>query len=78
MLPEHRAYVDAHAPMLVMSGPLLASDGTTRTGQLFILDVPDRQTAERFIADDPFTRAGLFTDIEVDGFVIVFRDGQRV
>lgn len=77
-LAAHREYVDRHAPSLVLSGPLLGADGSTRIGQLFVLDVPDIAAAERFIAEDPFTVAGVFTDARVDGFLPVFRDGSRV
>lgn len=77
-LPAHREYVDRHASSLMISGPLLGADGSTRVGQLFILDVADVAEAERFIAEDPFTKAGVFTDVQVDGFLPVFRDGARV
>jgi uncharacterized protein len=76
-LDEHRRYVDAHASSIVNSGPLLDDDGTTRSGQLFILDVPDRPSAAAFIHADPFTAAGVFETVLIRQFVPVFSDGSR-
>jgi uncharacterized protein YciI len=77
-LAAHRDYVDANAGLLVLSGPLLGADGQSRTGQLFVLDVPDLAAAHRFVAADPFTQAGVFDEVTVDGFLLVFRDGSRL
>jgi uncharacterized protein YciI len=77
-LLAHREYVDANAGLLVLSGPLLGPDGQSRTGQLFVLDVPDLAAAHRFVAADPFTQAGIFDEVSVDGFMPVFRDGSRL
>lgn len=76
-LEAHRGHVDRHASSIVSSGPLLADDGTTRSGQLFILDVPDRPSAVAFIQADPFTAAGVFETVIVRQFAPVFSDGSR-
>jgi len=55
----------------------LDDDGTTRSGQLFILDVPDHRRATAFIDADPFTAAGLFETVIIRGFTPVFSDGSR-
>lgn len=77
-LAAHREYVDQHAAVLLLSGPLLDDDGRTRIGQLFVINVRDRDAALRFVADDPFTQAGIFADIDVWEFKPVFQDGRRV
>ncbi|WP_165964232.1 YciI family protein [Actinomadura sp. KC216] len=77
VLAEHRRYVDERAGLIRFSGPLLDADGETRRGQLFVLDVPDREAAEAFIAADPFTRAGVFATVEIDPLLPVFGDGRR-
>lgn len=77
-LDEHRRHVDRYADRIVLSGPLLADDGTTRCGQLFVLELPDRASAQRFVDDDPFTRAGIFESTRVDSVHLVVRDGRRV
>jgi uncharacterized protein YciI len=77
-LSAHRDYVDSHASVLVLSGPLVGDDGQDRTGQFYVLDVPELETARRFVDDDPFTRAGIFAEVTVEEFITVFRDGARV
>lgn len=76
-LEEHRRYVEEHASIILSSGPLLDDDGTTRCGQLFILDVPDLKHAAVFIDADPFTTSGLFDKVIVRQFAPIFSDGAR-
>ncbi len=47
-------------------GAMLAVDGTTRTGSVLIINVPTREDAERFSANEPFRKAGLFTRVEIN------------
>jgi hypothetical protein len=77
-LDAHRDYVDAHASALLVSGALLAEDGETRVGQLFVLDVPDRTDAESFVASDPLTASGVFRDVAITGMAVKFRGGKRI
>lgn len=76
-LDEHRAYVDGLAEQIVLSGPLLADDATTRVGQIFVLQVDDRAVAERFVAQDPFSLAGVFADVQIYRFSPKFESGRR-
>lgn len=77
-LPEHRTYVDAHAERILMSGPLIDEPSGERRGQLFVLDVPDRAAAERFIAADPFARSGVFAEIAIERLEVRFSAGARI
>ena len=43
----------------------LAEDGATRTGSVFIINVPNRQAAEKFSAEEPFRKAGLFKTVKI-------------
>jgi uncharacterized protein YciI len=54
---------------IVVSGPLLADDGTTMIGSLFIVDADDRDAVERFHATDPFFRAGVWGHVEIHPFL---------
>ena len=38
----------------------LSDDGKTRMGQILVLDVDDRETAERIVTGDPFVEVGCF------------------
>lgn len=62
---EHFAYLDRHQDILVLGGATLADDGVTRTGSVLIINVHSREEAERFSADEPFRRAGLFERVEI-------------
>ena len=77
-LDDHRRYVDQRSQSLVASGPLVADDSDRRIGQFFLLDVEDRAAAESFVAEDPFTLAGVFERVEVSRLLPKFDSGRRV
>jgi len=62
---EHLAYLDKHKNILVLGGALLADDGATRVGSVFIVNVPGRKAAEAFSADEPFRMEGLFKSVKI-------------
>lgn len=62
----HLRYLDEHRDILVLGGAMLAEDGTTRTGSVLIVNVPSRQEAERFSANEPFRQADLFERVEIN------------
>ena len=61
----HLDYLAPHASHIVVGGPTLgAGTGTAdtdMTGSFLILEAESWELAERFVADDPFTKAGLFS-----------------
>jgi uncharacterized protein YciI len=61
----HFAYLERHKDVMVLGGALLAEDGTTRTGSVFLINVPDRAAAEAFSRDEPFRKAGLFSIVKI-------------
>lgn len=61
----HFAYLDDHRDILVLGGAMLAEDGTTRTGSVLIINVGSREEAERFSANEPFRKAGLFERVDI-------------
>jgi len=61
----HFAYLEKHRNIVVIGGALLAEDGTTRTGSVFLINVPDRAAAEAFSRDEPFRKAGLFSVVKI-------------
>jgi uncharacterized protein len=65
---SHKAYL-ASAPMnIVISGPLLADDGDTMIGSLFVVDAADRAAVDSFHRGDPFFRAGVWEQVEIHPF----------
>ena len=59
------AHLERHADAILAGGPLLGEDGVSAVGSLLILDFPDRAAAERFAADDPYAKAGLFAVVTI-------------
>jgi uncharacterized protein YciI len=62
---SHLAYLEQHKDILVLGGGLLDEDGKTRLGSVLIINVPDREAAERFSASEPFRKAGLFREVKI-------------
>jgi len=62
---EHKAYLAAVESSIHFAGPLVAEDGATVIGSLLVVDHPDRAAAEAWLADEPFTRAGLYQSTEI-------------
>jgi uncharacterized protein len=62
---EHVAWLTSRVDFLLAGGALLADDGGPGSGGLIIVDTEDRAEAEAFIAEDPFTKAGLFQDVMI-------------
>lgn len=67
--PEHKAYLARVAGRIAFAGPLVHDDGVTMMGSLLAIDFDSRDAAMAWLADEPFTRAGLYAGIEVQAFV---------
>lgn len=64
--PAHFAYLEEHKDILVLGGAMLAEDeAATRIGSVLLLNVPDRETAERFSENEPLRKAGTFKSVRI-------------
>ncbi len=63
--PEHKTYLAAVAERIAFAGPLTEDDGQTMIGSLLAIDFENRAAAERWAADEPFTKAGLYQTVSV-------------
>lgn len=61
----HLDYLRNHSNTIRTCGPLLGDDGETMIGSMLILDVPNRESAEAILAEDPYRQAGLFASVDV-------------
>jgi len=75
---EHLEFLDAHTDKLLAAGAQVDDAGQGGYGGIIIVDTEDRAEAERFIQNDPFTKAGLFSAIEVVRWRKAFFDKQRL
>ena len=62
---EHMAYLRDHRDQIRFAGPLLSDDGAEATGSLTLLDVPDRASAEAWIANEPYNQTGAFGETSI-------------
>jgi uncharacterized protein YciI len=68
----HKAFLSdtsAYGIRIVMSGPLVADDGETMIGSLFLVEAADRAAVERFNGADPFKAAGIWSGVTITGFI---------
>lgn len=75
---EHLAFLEANQDKLLAAGAMTDDDGQGGYGGVIIVDTEDREEAWRFIQNDPFTRRGLFSSIEVVRWRKAFFDRQRM
>jgi uncharacterized protein YciI len=66
--PRHKEYLARVAHRIAFAGPLVADDGETMIGSLLAIDFESRADAERWLADEPFTRAGLYAGVSLLAF----------
>ena len=57
--PEHIKFLEASVSKLLGAGAKLSDDGERMLGTIYIVDVETRADAEAFVAQDPFSKAGL-------------------
>ncbi|MFT4038915.1 MAG: YciI family protein [Thermomicrobiales bacterium] len=71
--PKHREYLKTllEAGNIVLSGPFVDDSGA-----LLVLEAPDRETVEGFLANDPYKDAGVVASALVKEWNIVMRGGQ--
>jgi uncharacterized protein len=67
--PVHKEYLARAADRIAFAGPLLADDGTTMVGSLLVIDFDSRESAQAWLAEEPFTRAGLYAATSIYRFV---------
>ena len=74
--PDHIAYLETNLARLLGAGAKMSDDGVTATGSLYLIDTDDRNEAERFVAEDPFMRAGVFAGFVATRWRKAILDGR--
>lgn len=75
---EHVAYLKSKVALLLAGGALIDDDGTGGHGGIVILDTDERSVAEDFVANDPFTKAGLFQSVTITRWRKGFFNGESL
>ncbi|MDX2223081.1 MAG: YciI family protein [Rhodospirillaceae bacterium] len=63
--PAHLEWMERENVKATFIGPILADDGTTPIGSLFVADFDSLAAAKAFHARDPYSQAGLFDRVTV-------------
>lgn len=64
----HKAHLASGRVATVVSGPLLADDGETMVGSLFIFEADRKEDVVAFNRADPFARAGVWATVHIHPF----------
>jgi uncharacterized protein YciI len=64
----HVEYMIANRRWLEQGGALMSADGATVEGMFLILRHESREEVEAFVANEPYTRAGLFAHTTIERF----------
>ena len=68
---DHRIHLDKAEDYdvdVVTAGTLVADDGETPCGSIFVIDATDRAAVERFVRSDPYHRHGVWERVETHGY----------
>jgi uncharacterized protein YciI len=76
--PSHLEYLTRNKDKLLAAGALISDDGSGGHGGILIVDTEQRADAERFIAEDPFTKAGLFQTVTITRWRKAFFNKERL
>jgi uncharacterized protein len=66
--PEHKAWLAGVGDRIAFAGPLTTDDGRSMIGSLLVIDFASREAAQAWLANEPFTRAGLYASTSVHAF----------
>ncbi len=59
----HLAYIEKIMGRVLVAGPMAADSEGDYSGSTFIYDVESREEALQLLHNDPYFRAGLYTDV---------------
>jgi uncharacterized protein len=67
----HRTHLDEAATQgvnVLMAGPLVADDGESPVGSLFVLEAKDRAAVDAFTRSDPYQVNGVWDRVDIHYF----------
>lgn len=63
VMGEHLEYLRSESDQIRFAGPMLGVDGMTKVGSIWLIDAEDRAAAEKWVAAEPFSKAGAFSSV---------------
>jgi len=67
---EHLEYIKSTGDMILLAGPML-DDQDRPIGSVLIIEADDLSAAQKFADNDPYAKAGLFSETEIRPYKIV-------
>ena len=64
----HLDQADAHHVGVITAGTLVADDGETPVGSIFVIDAKDRATIDAFTRSDPYHINGVWGTVQIHGY----------
>lgn len=74
----HLEYLSRNQDKLLAAGAMTDDGGEGGYGGIIVVDTESRAEAQAFIENDPFTKAGLFSSIEVVRWRKAFFNKERL
>ena len=66
----HKAYLGSAKTKSVISGPLVAADGETMIGSMFIVEAKSLEEVQEFHNNDPFKKADVWGSEDITPFLM--------
>jgi uncharacterized protein YciI len=66
LLAEQRAYVKNFGERVIGYGHFVSDDGRDTLGTSFFMQLDDRAAAEKFVAEEPLSKAGVYGKVEIN------------
>lgn len=65
--PAHLDYFKSYGNKLILGGPMLDAAGDPK-GSMMVIEAEDEAAARELSANDPYTKAGLFAEVNIIPF----------
>jgi uncharacterized protein len=65
LLPEQKRYVSGFGERVIGYGHFVSDDGRDMLGTSFFMQLDDRAAADKFVAEEPLNKAGLYQRVDV-------------
>jgi uncharacterized protein YciI len=65
LTPEQKSYVKTFGERVIGYGHFVSDDGRDTLGTSFFMQLDDRAVADKFIAGEPISKAGVYRNVEV-------------
>jgi uncharacterized protein YciI len=62
---DHVEYVKTQTVKLLLAGPLISDENEEPIGTMLLVEADNRKSVETYAQNDPYNKAGLFTEVRI-------------